>query len=342
MNRRFWPFSGKPRPPAVADLLPQFEQDLREIVRDFPARLTLLDVYSAYRLILGRPPESVDVCRHHAASSDPKTMVGVFLESPEFRLSRTIPIAPEIPVMAERPDGMRIHFYLSDSHVGWALAAGEYDSSQAQLIRAHVRPGFHCLDLGANIGPFTLQMGAQVGPGGAVYAFEPYPKNFQLLQRNISANGMDRWVKAFPVAVHSEPGKIRLFFDNLTSFGYWAVFTSAEEQDGSLGSIEVERVRLDDLIAADEKIDFIKMDIEGAEVAALKGMRRILTAWHPTISLEFNPLMLKTGGGVEPRAVLDQLRGLGYRLVQLDRLLAGDSSEFEDSAICVNLVALPQ
>ena len=331
----------------VAGLMGQFQQELQEILAEHPYRTTLLDVYFAYRLILGRPPESAQICRHHSRT-DLKALAATMLDSSEFRLTNPGGILrpPEIPVMAELSNGLRFYFYLSDRYVGWNMAVEDYDPPQAKVIAACLEAGSHCVDLGANIGPFTLQMAAQVGPSGAVYAFEPFPKNFRLLQRNIEINGMHGWVKAFPYAVHSAPGKIRLFFDYTTQSDYWAVFASTQEQPPSFDSIEVEQVRLDDIIPEGEKIDFIKMDIEGSELAAVQGMRRILTTWRPRMAFEFNPRMLRSGGGADAGALLEDLRAIGYRIVPVEGYLAGKLAEFEydpscDDGLVVNLVAVP-
>jgi tRNA G37 N-methylase Trm5 len=91
--------------------------------------------------------------------------------------------------LRERTVDVDGHFFYLDPHDSLGLSVmGSFEPAETELMRQRVRPGATVLDIGANIGYFTLLMARCVGPSGHVYAFEPEPKNFELLQHNVRRN----------------------------------------------------------------------------------------------------------------------------------------------------------
>jgi FkbM family methyltransferase len=131
-------------------------------------------------------------------------------------------------------------------------------------------------DIGANVGFFTLLASYLVGPLGKVVAFEPVPRNVGMLRRHLEMNGIEN-VEVRPVAVTGITGvaRMRTWHSNME----WKL---APE-----GDIEVETVALDDIWSAGAlpRPDLIKMDIEGAEAAALAGAARLLAEARPVLVL---------------------------------------------------------
>jgi FkbM family methyltransferase len=205
-----------------------------------------------------------------------------------------------------------------DGVVGHRMYLDERDSlrlSVARLIepgvtrfvQEAVRPGQVAIDLGANIGYFTLLLGRQVGPAGRVYAFEPDSTNFELLTRNVELNGYSN-VTLVPSAVWSETGPLRLYLSD-DNRGDHRVYDTAEERP----SVAIDAVRLDDYLADDALVaDFIKMDVQGAELHALEGMQGLL-ARSPRVTMvsEFWPAALERAGS-PARAFVDRMLGLGF------------------------------
>jgi FkbM family methyltransferase len=146
-----------------------------------------------------------------------------------------------------------------------------WEKLTTERFKEVVKDGDVVLDLGANMGYFTLLAAKLVGKSGKVYSFEPEPTNYSLLVKNIELNGYDNVV---PVqkAVSNISGAVRLFVSeedpgNSTIFQYG---------DGRK-FVEIESVALDEFFKDKEhRVDVIKMDIEGAEMAALLGMDRII------------------------------------------------------------------
>lgn len=185
--------------------------------------------------------------------------------------------------------------------------AGLLDHGEALLMQRRVGPGMVALDIGANIGFYTLLLAQRIGPGGRVIAFEPEPENYGLLVRNISMNGYSN-VECVQKAVSNKTGQARLFYCE-EHRGDHRIFDS---QDGR-PSFFVESIRLDDWLPSPANADFVKLDIQGAEMLALEGMQSLLERcpWIGVLC-EFSPNLLKIGGS-GPEEFLHFWKSRGFR-----------------------------
>jgi FkbM family methyltransferase len=189
---------------------------------------------------------------------------------------------------------------------------GIFTPHETAAFRREIREGDTVVDVGANIGYFTLLFARLVGPKGRVFAFEPEPTNFELLRKNVELNGY-RNVTLVPKAVSDISGTGQLY---LTPHkGDARIFDS---HDGRT-SVAIETIRLDDFFADDPGgLDFIKIDIQGAEPAALRGMVKLLERHrNARVVLEYWPIGLKLFGE-EPEVFLRSLTDSGFRLWNLD------------------------
>jgi len=184
-----------------------------------------------------------------------------------------------------------------------------YEPELTNLIRRKARPGGVFLDIGANIGYYTLLLARCAGPAGRVFAFEPDPENFSVLRKNIEANGY-RNVVAQNKALSDKTTAAKLFLaeDNL---GDHRIYDSGDGRR----SIPIEMVNLDELfLECPASLDLVKMDIQGAECQALRGMRGVLTrSKNVTLFTEFWPYGLRRAGD-DPEAYIHLLRELGFAL----------------------------
>jgi len=340
---------------ARESLYDRFRADLRNIQADGPGfgKAYPIDLFFCYRLLLQRHPEffDLDTFEAHTSIMNLQAVVKGFLDSEEFHqrqdLARTG--LPEVPVICETNLGFRLYFYLSDTFVGWGVARGAYESPLTAAIQAAVRPGMVCCDLGANIGFFTLLMSKLAGSSGLVFAFEPFPKNFALLQKSIAENKIHN-IRAFPYAVHEKESVGRLFYTRATQSEYVGMFVAEPSSPActdAFDGLDIAKVRLDDIIPADCKVGCIKMDIEGSELYAVKGMSRILERDRPLVFFEFNPYCLKKVNGLDPNELLRIFKSYGYKLVSIEQFGKSTTTEFVyapeiDEYHVSNLAAVPQ
>lgn len=192
-------------------------------------------------------------------------------------------------------------------------ASGIWEPLETDLVTREVRRGDVVLDIGAHIGYYSLIFARLVGSEGRVFAFEPDPDNFALLNKNVRINGY-RNVTLVRKAVADRTGKVRLYVSEENNGDH----RTYDSKDGRK-SIEVKCVQLDEYFRDyGERIDFIKMDIQGAEPGAIRGMSSLLErSKNPRMVVEFWPFGLKRFG-VGAEGFLRLLNGHGYSLYNAD------------------------
>lgn len=136
-----------------------------------------------------------------------------------------------------------------------------------------VQPGMTVCDVGAAFGYYTLLMAEKVGARGRVHAFEPNPSLAALLEQSVAVNGFHPRVTIHQLALGAEDGELRLHVDRESVGG--AFLSPADAQAGT-DAVPVVVRRLDDLVPADQKVDFLKIDVEGFEAAVMAGARATL------------------------------------------------------------------
>ncbi|MEM4282315.1 MAG: FkbM family methyltransferase [Candidatus Woesearchaeota archaeon] len=190
---------------------------------------------------------------------------------------------------------------------------GIYEPFETDLVKKVIKKGNVVLDIGANIGYYTLIFAKLVGKEGKVFAFEPDPTNFSLLKKNVEINCYKN-VVLVQKAVSNKTGKVKLYLSE-TNKGDHRIYDS---HDGRK-SIEVEVIQLDDYFKNyNGKVDFIKIDIQGAEWGAVQGMLNLLKK-NKTVKIvtEFWPIGLKRFG-IGPDAYLKLLIELGFKLYEVN------------------------
>lgn len=194
---------------------------------------------------------------------------------------------------------------------------GVWEKFETDLFYKIVKPGDVVVDVGANIGYYTLIAAGLVGKEGKVYAFEPEPSNYKLLTKNVGINSF-RNVTAIQKAISDDNGKIRLYLDKVNlgapSFSEENIFI----ERGSY--VDVETISLDEFFEnrkKEEKFNFIKIDAEGAEGLIVNGAKNILQENNPKILMEFWPYGQKNIG-TDPMKLLNTLMDYGYGMRLVD------------------------
>jgi FkbM family methyltransferase len=175
-----------------------------------------------------------------------------------------------------------------------------------------IRPGWHCVDLGANHGYYSLLMGEAVGVEGRVLAVEPLPRAAELLRRTLLTNGLHDRVQVVQKAAHDTDGQTLPLAIPKGGLGMNA--SLCWPAGPGEPSFPVETVTVDALVRDWPRVDFIKVDVEGAEEAVWRGMRE--TARRNAgilVVMEFN-----AGRCRDARGFLDAIRAEGFRLRYID------------------------
>ena len=216
--------------------------------------------------------------------------------------------------------GNKMYVDARDVGVGQSiLRRGSYEEFETELFKQIVESGMTVVDVGANIGYYTLIASRLVGSKGKVYAFEPEPKNFQLLTKNVEINHC-RNVTCLQKAVSNRTGKRKLFLDgiNLGAHSFAADNLVPGNPTGQTGILNVDTVTLDQFFHG-KRIDLMKIDAQGAEGLVLDGAKDVLARNRKLkLLLEFWPSGMRSVG-TDPWKLLKELAHLDLKIKMIDR-----------------------
>ncbi len=188
------------------------------------------------------------------------------------------------PITVTLMNGCQVKCNLTDHVERQIYFIGLYEPIEALVLTRLLKPGMTIVDGGANVGQHTVLAANAVSPSGAVHSFEPVPATYAKLCRNIDLNQFEN-VHANQTALWDETTTVRLGLtanqiDNAGAFGI--------EMVDSVAEIEAKATTLDDYVRTHgvSDIAFIKLDVEGAELPALQGMRHVLESDRPALLIE--------------------------------------------------------
>ncbi len=213
-----------------------------------------------------------------------------------------------LPEYVDTAEG-RLYLLQGDRVSFWLALTGSWEPVETDLVKRTVKRGEVAVDIGAHIGHYSIVLSRLVGPEGKVYAFEPCKENYDLLSRNMKANGCTN-VVIEQKAVSSKSDVIKM--------RGWAVESDlSPASEGAEGArYDVEAIRLDDYMKQG-RIDFVKIDIEGHEYEALKGAEALLgRSKSAKMISEFYPRLLRENG-IAPEEYLKFLVDHGFRLFEI-------------------------
>jgi FkbM family methyltransferase len=195
------------------------------------------------------------------------------------------------------------------------LVLGCWEKTETEWFLRAVKPGDTVVDAGAHVGYYTVIGSRLVGDTGKVYAFEPEPANFAMLQKNVRLNGLTNVVLE-PKALSNRKGILKLFLADQNRGDHRIYQPEGEARP----SVDVEAVRLDGYFKDQKRrIDVVKMDTQGAEGLILEGMMGLLEGRTdgPTIFMEFWPRGLQ-GMGTDAGALLKTLQSYEYTFYDIN------------------------
>jgi FkbM family methyltransferase len=278
-------------------------------------KVTREHVIWAYRLFLGREPESEEVIEVKVNALDSiHDLRRDFVSCAEFRsqISNVPPVAMTNIVIKEIGSGLRMFLDLAERHVGRNIIDGLYEPDEQEFVRRSVHAGDNTIDVGANIGLFTILMAAAVGHEGHVHAFEPLPRNAELLERSVVENGFSDRITVIRKALADAAGRLALInaaTGNQSGGGYLQAMTDPVPHDHSATAVDVVML---DAAQLRRPISFIKMDCEGAEMLVLRGARNVLREDQPTVLAELNNVQLERVSGCSANDLISEMSRTGY------------------------------
>lgn len=220
----------------------------------------------------------------------------------DFLIQQTFPYQNIIESQGSK---MYVNVYDQDPAMRWnfqAYTCHDFERSMTRLFKKVVKPGDVVVDIGANIGYYTLLASRLVGKDGLVYSFEPEPRNYNYLLKSIELNKYNN-VIAIQKAVTDISSKAKLYLCPYDASHhiinqYGGIKTYRPNFAHKKDFIEVEVVSLDNYFKDfKQQIDVVKIDVEGAEMLALLGMDRIIKeSKNLKMFVEFFPLLLKEMG----------------------------------------------
>ena len=240
------------------------------------------------------------------------------------RLARRALRAWGAPVVVRLPAGFRMRLDLRDDIQCTIARNGEWEGAIFDACAALVRPGDTVLDVGAHVGYATLRFAQWVGDGGRVIAFEPLPAHLAAVRQNLELNGWLDRASLVAAAASDRPGEAHFVADDGLNLGVGALApvvpgraaTTAASTVATVAATTVATVALDDWIDAQRvaSIALCKIDIEGAEGLALRGLSRSLAAHRVgALLIELHPATLPAFGD-SVAGVVALCESRGYRV----------------------------
>lgn len=276
---------------------------------------TSTDIYYCYRLLLNREPDEAGWQYWQQMVNQYKVplplLVAGFANGSEFKQLQNRLNQPQLVELSK----FKMMVRLNDFFIGATIARERaYEPAVTQELSRWLQPGDTFVDIGANIGYFSLLAAHLVGPSGAVYSFEPNPDNCALLRQSLAENGFEQ-VTLYPYAVAETA--VTLFFSDGGADSNGRLLQNHEVRDPNNGR-QVQCVRLDDALPPLPQLKLIKMDIEGAEPRAWQGMQQTLKQHRPILIFEFSPELIQATSQCQASDFLTQVANL-YDLFVLYR-----------------------
>lgn len=227
------------------------------------------------------------------------------------------------PVWVSDFDGhLRLRLRLDEHMQSQIFWYGYYSRDIVLLLDRLLRPGMVVCDVGANIGEITLAAARRVGAGGRVYAFEPMPALYARLCEHLSLNGIQQ-VTAVPMGLADRGGRAVIYrrdtpyADGTVNEGLGSLFADGQR---SSAAGEIELTTLDDYCAQAgiERLDLLKIDVEGAELAVLRGGAKTIERYLPFIIVEVQE-QTADNAGYTVQELIFWLLARGYTLFTIGR-----------------------
>ena len=215
----------------------------------------------------------------------------------------------------------------------------DYEHENFKFVFNNTKKADTILDFGAHIGVFALIAAQTTGKEGRVYAFEPSPATYQLLQKSITINNAEGVIKAFQKAAGSSVGKTTFFISDAQADNANSLVNYKE--DRPLHGIEIDVTTIDAFVNEQKltKVNFIKIDVEGAEYDVLKGGVETFNKFRPACILAIHPEPVQAKGD-NLEEIYDFIQSLNYRALYNNKLITKEAFCTNTGLIDLHLLPL--
>jgi FkbM family methyltransferase len=252
---------------------------------------------------------------------------------------RWIRYFPGIPLPLRLPFGA--WWLVENDFAGAALLEGRFEEAGRAFVAQFLKPGMTVLDIGAHKGLYSMISAFKVGSSGRVFAFEPSPRERRRLTQHLRLNGC-RNVRVFDFALGDSEGGADLFVVRGTETGCNSLRRPDVAQP--VEPVHVTVKVLDEVLREQgvSTVDFIKLDVEGAELSVLKGAAHLLRSAHrPVILCEVQDQRTKPWG-YAAKNIIEYVCSFGYSWVELDETGATRPLALGVEHYDGNFVAIPK
>lgn len=282
-------------------------------------------IRAAYRALLQREPDADALAQLQAQpfADDEENLLAEtlarFMISEEFQNREKGVEKPNFaPSTWARVEinGLKLWVDIGDLGVSRHCVTGTYEPAETIFIRNFLSAGMTFVDIGANIGWFTLNAAKIVGPTGRVISFEPRADTYAALSRSLQDNDYLSFCRAYNNAVGGAPGELLIGWHPQLGNpgGTWLLaekgLQDAYVNDGA--ATQATQVVTLDSVIGDDRVDLIKIDVEGAEPLALSGAVGVLKNQRPTILCEINPSLIHAISRTDEQTFVQTIEGFGY------------------------------
>lgn len=246
-----------------------------------------------------------------------------------------------VPVTLKWYHGTTVDVLLGNDNSLCLYVCGSFEPNEFAFLDRVLKPGMVFVDVGANDGYYTLFAAQRLGPTGKVVAVEPSTRERANLKRNIARNGLGN-VSVIPVALGAACGTAELHLAQSAHSGHNTLGRFANDGVQAESVEQVKIRRLDDVAhdMALDRIDVMKIDVEGAEANVIAGGYEVLARTRPVILLEISDKALR-GQGSNAQQLIATLRGLGYEIGVFSPSTGGIELLSDGRDLSLNVVAIP-
>lgn len=282
-------------------------------------RATLADVHACYRLLLRRNPDPTGMGAYAdqvARGIRVADLIAYFIGSPEWIERGLYRAAANTGLVRVETAEFPLYVIASDPVVARELiATRDYEPHLSGRLAAFLQPGMTFVDVGANVGFYSILAARRVGPSGRVVAFEPNADNLKPLLLNRLTNACTQ-LDVRPFAVSDETGFLSLM--KIVSIASTKELDPAELEYPN-DAQAVYAVTLDETLAGERRVDLIKCDVDGHDFRVMLGGRGVLERFRPHVVAELNPGTLRACSRIEPAEYLQIFVARGYTVTVLSR-----------------------